>query len=374
MKIGLICSDPFYFPGGIQEHVKGLYNFLKSKGYEVKIIAPRYKKSENYGKDFILLGNAKTFSANASKGTLSYCLKKSELENLLKKENFDILHFHNLSFFLGLQLLNLSNSINIITVHASLEGSNVYRFSADSFRFWIRKKLVNKFNGAILIADYLRNYLPKGYNKPISVIPNGIDLSRFKPTNKKIRKFLDGKVNILFVGRIDKRKGLPYLIKAFDLIKKKYENTRLIVVGSGYYKGKCQRIVRRKKIDDVIFVGYISDKDLPKYYATADIFCSPATYGESFGIVLIEAMASGKPVIAFANEGYKRVLVGKGKRFLVKPKDINGLVRKLEILIKDEKLRKEMGRWGVEEVKKYSWDNIGKQIEEFYIRVLNEKA
>jgi phosphatidylinositol alpha-mannosyltransferase len=372
MKIGLVCSESLYFPGGVQEHVKGLYNFLKSRGHEVKVIVPRYKKSEDYGMNFILLGSSKAISSNSSKSTYTNYIRRSELKRLLTKEKFDILHFHNLGLFMGLQLLNLSQSTNIITVHASPDGSNLYKFGADIFRFWIRKSLVRKIDGGILISEHLKTYLPKNNNKPISIIPNGIDPIRFNSINEKIKKLQDGKINILFVGRIEKRKGLPYLIEAFDLIKKRQDNIRLIVVGDGYDKRKCEKIVKRKKMNDVVFVGQVSIEDLPKYYATADIFCSPALYGESFGIVLAEAMASGKPVVAFANDGYKRVLIGRGRNFLAAPKDTKDLARKLEILIKDKKLSEEMGKCGIEELNKYRWEVIGKRIEDFYMKIINK--
>ena len=102
------------------------------------------------------------------------------------------------------------------------------------------------------------------------------------------------------------------------------------------------------------------------YYKSCDIYCSPAIFGESFGLVLVEAMACQKPVVAFANEGYKSVLIGKGARLLAKPRDYKTLAQKLEILIKDKKLRREMGEWGTKEAKKYSWTKIASQVLNFY--------
>ena len=108
-------------------------------------------------------------------------------------------------------------------------------------------------------------------------------------------------------------------------------------------------------------------RELVSYYNGCDIFCSPAIFGESFGIVLLEAMACGKPVVAFANQGYKEFLRGKkGERFLAKPRDFQDLAQKLEILIKNPKLRKEMGEWGIEEAQKYSWSKIADKVLDFY--------
>ena len=138
------------------------------------------------------------------------------------------------------------------------------------------------------------------------------------------------------------------MIKAFEILKKEFKNIRLIVVGEGDKKEEIEKYIKKHHIPDVFFEGKVKEEDLPKYYRTADICCFPSLFGEAFGIVLLEAMASGKPVVAFANQGYKEVLVGKGADFLVQPKDIQGLVNKLKFLIKMIK-RKEMGEWGRKE-------------------------
>ncbi len=372
MKIGLVCPDPFYFPGGIQQHVKFLYRALKKRGHSVKVIAPRYSSDEYYGKDFILLGKSRLFSANASQSHISSRIKKEELRKLLERENFDILHFHNIGLFMQIQIFMNSKSINIITVHGLPDAIRLYKFTYRLINYLVKNYVINNLHGLIAVSKPILKFLPKNLKKiKMRIIPNGIDLEVFNPKNKKIKRFLDGKINILFVGRMDKRKGLNYLIDAYNSLKKKYENVRLIVVGEGNYEKKWRKKVKKKKVKDVVFVGYVKDSKLPNYYTTADIFCSPATHGESFGIVLLEAMASGIPIVAFANKGYKSVLQDKGRKFLVKPKNTKELTKKLEKLIINEKLRKEMGEWGLKEVKKYSWEKISKQVENFYKEVFN---
>jgi len=137
-------------------------------------------------------------------------------------------------------------------------------------------------------------------------------------------------------------------------------------VGEGELKEYCQNYVKENNLKEVCFEGQITGPKLPSYYRTCDIYCSPAIYGESFGIVLIEAMASNVPVVAFANEGYQQVLKGKGSKFLVKPRDYKTLAEKLEILIKNPQLRKEMGEWGQTEAQKYSWPRIADRVLDFY--------
>jgi phosphatidylinositol alpha-mannosyltransferase len=242
-------------------------------------------------------------------------------------------------------------------------------------KFPILLSLINKIcqwkiDGIIGVAPLCLKYF-KDYTGPKIVLPNGIDLEIFNPKVQKIKKYTDGKINILFLGRIEKRKGLIYLLKAYKILEKNLpvnlrEKLRLIIGGQGPLKEDLEKWVRINKLKNVIFEGKISEEKAPSFYRSCDIYCSPAIFGESFGLVLLEAMACQKPVVAFANEGYKTVLTGKGARFLVKPRDYKTLAQKLEILIKNEKLRREMSNWGLQEVQKYSWTKIASQILNFY--------
>jgi phosphatidylinositol alpha-mannosyltransferase len=162
-------------------------------------------------------------------------------------------------------------------------------------------------------------------------------------------------------------------LRALLILKRKFENLRLIVAGEGPEKKKCEEFVKKNNLKDVLFLGKV-EKELPSLYATCDIFCAPSIFGESFGLVILEAMASGKPVVGFANQGYKELMKGKkGEKFLAKPKDFKELAKKIEILIGNEKLRKEMAQWGMKEAKKYSWEKISEKILDFYQFCKKEK-
>ena len=179
----------------------------------------------------------------------------------------------------------------------------------------------------------------------------------------------------MFLGRLEERKGLIYLLKAWQILEKKFKNKnlRLIIGGDGDLKTKYKNFVKTKNLKNVIFEGMIPSKIVPSYYATADIFVSPAIFGESFGIVLLEAMASGTPLVAFANKGYKTVMKGKYKNFLAEPKDFKALAEKIEILIKDKEKRKEMSNFGLKLAKEYSWPKITDKVLDFYQLCLENK-
>ncbi len=366
MKVGLISFHSFSQPGGVKRHILGLAQEFKKRGIEVKIIVPRRKKGENYGKDVILLGTSLPINFAGTQADLCVNFNLLEAGEVLKKEKFDVLHFHNFGFPSALQILEASDALNILTFHANLERNNFLE-TVPGLMYIFNKFIQRKMSGVIGVAP-LNLEAFKYYDGFKTVIPNGIDLDEFTPKGKKAEKFIDRKINILFLGRIEERKGLFYLLKAFKVLSKKHSGkVRLIVVGDGPLRKEYQEWVLKNKVENVVFEMKTDEKQAVEYYRACDIFCSPAIYGESFGIVLIEAMAVGKPVVAFANKGYKGVLEkGKGKRFLIKPKDSKTLAGKLDELVRSEKLRTYMGKWGIKEAKKYAWPKIADKVLAFY--------
>jgi len=373
MKIALISFHSFFQPGGVKRHVLGLAKELKKRKITVKIIAPRRSFKENYGKDVILLGTSFPLPFSGGVSDLGINFNPLAIEDVLKEEKFNVLHFHNFGFPSTLQILaslSASNTLNILTCHFNIKGSKfLKRFPV---LLYLLKKICQwKIDGVIGVAPL--NLEPfRKYKGPKIVIPNGIDLEVFNPKVPQIKKFNKDRVNILFLGRIEKRKGLIYLLKAYKILEKKLgggwvsSNLRLIIVGEGPLKNDLENWVKLNKLKNVIFEGKVPEDKVASYYKSCDIYCSPAIFGESFGLVLVEAMACGKPVVAFTNEGYKGVLTGKGARFLAKPRDYKILAEKLEILIKNKRLREEMGKWGIKEAKKYSWPKIAGRVLDFY--------
>ncbi len=387
MKVGLVSLHSFLKPGGVKTHVFGLYKEFQKKGIATKIIAPRRENYENYGKNVILLGTSFPFPFGGSQSDFAIHFNSEVIDETLNREKFDVLHFHNFSFPSSFQILEKSEALNILTFHANIEGSDFLK-NFPIF-LYVLKQIINwKIDGIIGVAP-LSLEVFNDYKGPKVIIPNGVDIKRFNPKNHKIKKFQDEKINILFVGRIEKRKGLIYLLKAYKILEKKFHNIRLIIVGEGELKEDAKSWVKDNNLKEVYFEGEKVGKELASYFATSDIFCAPSIFGESFGIIILEAMASGLPVVAFANRGYKELLAGKrgedpstraklgaglvphriknsGAGFLVEPKDYQGLAKAMEILIQKEKLRKEIGKWGIAEAKKYSWPKISNQVLDFY--------
>ena len=374
MKIGLVSPYDFAYPGGVVNHISALEQYFTKMGHQVKIIAPASKAVPDLGDKFILIGKPRPIPASGSIARITISLRlASKIKKVLAEEKFDVIHLHEpfMPMLCSAVLRFSDDAANIGTFHAC-HGSPGYNFGRPISTLMLkrrRRKLVGKIAVSKPAMDFARKYVPGYYN----IIPNGIDVEHFSPDVSPIDEFCDGKLNILFVGRLEKRKGLNYLLKAYKQIKQEIPNSRLIVVGPGTrFHKKYKWQVRRAGLKDVVFVGYTSYEELPRYYKTADIFCSPATGQESFGIVLLEAMAVGTPVVASNIEGYANVIAHGVDGLLVPPKDTRKLAQTLISLMSDESLRQQMVTKGLLKAKEHSWEHIAQKVLSYYMRVLSE--
>jgi phosphatidylinositol alpha-mannosyltransferase len=340
-------------------------------GHDVKIVAPCSYEGEMLDRDdLIVMGRPISVPASGSVARIALSLRMSRrAKDILQREQFDVVHLHEpLVPFVPITMLRFSRSINVGTFHASHRKSRSYYYARRLLKRWFHK-LDGKIAVSRPAADFVGRYFPGYYN----IIPNGIDIDHFSDDVAPIEAYRDGRLNLLFVGRLEKRKGLRYLLGAYSLLKREHPDLRLLVVGPG---GRAwadyRRLVEKHGLRDVVFVGYVSYEELPRYYRTADIFCAPATGGESFGIVLLEAMAAGKPVVASNIEGYASVMQSGVQGLLVPPKDEYALAGALSRLLSDKDLREEMGARGREEAEKYSWPHVSQQVYEYYERLLNQ--
>jgi len=374
MKIALVSPYDFAYPGGVVNHISALERHFTKMGHQVKIIAPASKVVPNLGDRFIPIGKPRPIPASGSIARITISLRlASKIKEVLARENFDIIHLHEPFMpMLCSAVLRFSNKAATVGTFHACHGSPGYGF-ARPISTMVLKRRKRKLIGKIAVSkparDFVIKYVPGYYN----IIPNGIDVEHFSANLSPIDKFCDGKLNILFVGRLEQRKGLPYLLKAYKEIKIENPNCRLIVVGPGSrYRKIYERLVKHRGLQDVVFVGYVSYDELPRYYKTADIYCSPATGRESFGIVLLEAMAVGKPVVASSIEGYANVVTHGVDGFLVPPKDAKQLAQALLALMSDEPLRQQMGAKGMLKAKEHSWENISHRVLNYYTRILSE--
>lgn len=373
MKVGIYCPYALGEPGGVREHVLGLYREYKKRGIKVKILAPKTRKRLK-GRDFIYLGSSSkvpTFTGSWGRAGAAFGEQKEAMKGILEKEKFDLLHLHEVAVpFLHWQLISAFAKPVIVTFHCVFDRNSaagqVY-VTAEKFLRWFHGR---KIKGVIAVSEPAKKTRWEffGSDRLHTIIPNGIEVGRFK---KKIKR-KDQEVRILFVGRIEKRKGLIYLLRAFRELAEEFPNLRLWVVGKGPQYLRAKFFVKEKGLSKrVRFLGTVSDREIVKIYSQVDIFCSPAWANESFGIILLEAMATGLPIVAFANSGYQEVLKScPWKKVLVEPKNVKNLADSLRGVIIDRELRKELGKWGLKEVKQYDWQIVAGKVLAFYNEVL----
>lgn len=371
MKIGLVCPYDLSAPGGVREHVLALYQEFKKRNHQVKILSPKPKKTIA-NDNFIFLGHSIRFpSGTGSWGRVSLFLNGEKVKKILKRERFDLLHFHEPFVpFLSWQILNASPTVNVATFHSVWDEEESF---LANFGFLIKpfvRMFEGKFSGLIAVSQAAVDSWQEMFARKMTIIPNGIDLKRFQPGEPQEKK-LGEMTKILFVGRLEKRKGLIYLLRALKKIEK--DNWRLIIVGGGPRSFVAKAFVVSSGLEKKVeFKDRVSDEELPEIYRQAEIACFPSIGGESFGIVLLEAMASGLSLVCFKNQGYYTVMKNYPLReCLVKPKDVGGLASALKLLINSKSLRKKLGQWGLKEVKKYSWEKVASRVLDYYQSVIN---
>uniref|UniRef100_A0A7V0Z796 Glycosyltransferase family 1 protein n=1 Tax=candidate division WOR-3 bacterium TaxID=2052148 RepID=A0A7V0Z796_UNCW3 len=369
MKICLV-SDPYYpYPSGVSEYTHYLAKYLRRFGHTVKILTTHYK-DEIYEPDVVRVGRVFYIPMNKSFATLSVGLDiPLSVKRFLEQEKFDVVHTMgpfppSISFF----ALHYSKSLNITTLHST--GFKYYRAGSYIFRK-LFKKYIKKLHGLIAVSETPRDtfmpYIPGDYK----IIPNGIDLEKFHPDVLPFSELREKKYKILYLGRLDRRKGLIELLNALPLIKNEIKEILLIVVGRGPLEYECKKLVKEMNLSDaVIFRGYAKSEEIPSYYASCDVYCSPALGGESFGIVLLEGMAVGKPVVASRIPGYDRVITDGYNGLFFDPHKPEDISQKIIRVLKDKDLRERLINNGKEFVKEYSWFNVAKKIEGFYIEKL----
>ena len=370
MKIGLIC--PYIYPeaGGVAQHVRYLYENLRLRGHDVRIITASHGPQRSSEGDIIRLGVGFSVPTNGSVGTLTFSPRYlTQIDDMLEREQFDVLHFHEPFIpFLSLFLLRESRTVNVATFHAYAGFSPSYEFGRRALGGYARR-----LHGRIAVSAAARHFIDRYFPGDYKVIPNGVDIAKYANA-VPIARWQDGTPNILFVGRHEPRKGLLDLLKAHRILRRTGSEARLLVVGSGPQEREARRYVATRGLQGVEFLGRVSDTDKAALLRTADVFVSPATGGESFGIVLLEAMAAGAAIVASDIHGYKGVVRRGREALLVPPRDPQELAIAIDRLLSDEALRGQMGAAGRVRAEEFSWPRVTVKVEEYYGFVIRRLA
>jgi phosphatidylinositol alpha-mannosyltransferase len=367
MKIGLVCPYNIDRSGGVLEVVLALKAELTDRGHQVKIITPYPRNPEKEKRpDIIFAGTStdfRTLSFTDTTSQVSSTGGNEEIDAILNKEKFDILHFHEPWMpLLSRQLLQRSNAVNIGTFHAKVSDALMSRAILKVVTPYL-KSVLKYLHELTAVSDSGAAYVAGMTDQPISIIPNGIDLNKYHypKTRKK-----ESTKTILYIGRLERRKGTKYLLQAYSLLAQKDRNIRLIIAGDGPDREKLELLAEDLRLPNINFLGFISEELKQQLLREADIFCSPALFGESFGIVLLEAMASGAVSVAGNNSGYVGLMDGVGALSIINPEDIEEFARRLDMLINESELRNLWQKWAKEHVQQFSYPIIVDQYEDFY--------
>lgn len=383
MRICLVIDDHMARSGGVQEYVKGLYRYLINKGHEVWILAgksPISMRANLPDMRIKEIGVSPSFVWNGSQTSpIPLVINQKPVKKFFEKHQFDVVHVQAPYSLLGRAALMQSKSKNFITFLISANDTLRMKIASIFMKLFYASTW-KRIDGYITFSKEAKRFASKYYPKPRSGyvwIPGAIDTNFFNPRRPKVKEFVDNYKNIIFIGRLDVRKGIMELLKAYKIVKKTCKvPVRLLIVGLGPQKEQADEFIKVNNLKNVVF---LSKKSVAKandlrgnYLATSHIACYPALYGESFGIVLIEAMASGLPVVAYDNKGYHTVLSKCTPEYLVTPGNYKMLARKIIRLLTDQKLRKKIAEINYKEGKKYSWEKVGQQILNLYEQKLNE--
>lgn len=372
MKIGLICPYNVARGGAVQEIVKDMQIGLSKRGHEVKIITGRPRDVSGIDTTHMMfVGKVTDFKSPTH--TLASFTMSSDAEadaRAVEAEKFDVLHFHEPGLpLIGKQILDRSTSVNVATFHAKLPDTVMSKTIAKVVTPYLRSILDDLDEltvGSESAADYIRTLT----DRPLHYIPNGVDLEMFKPVP---RKAPGERKTILYIGRLEHRKGVKYLLRAFALLTRGRDDIDLIIAGDGPDREKLEFLAADLELKNVQFLGYIDHETKLRLLAEADLFCSPAIFGESFGLVLLEAMATGLVTVAGDNPGYAGVMQDRGVISLVNPHDAADFARRLQLLLENEAVRESWRAWALEYVKRYDYRKIMLQYESQYEQALEKR-
>jgi len=366
MKIALVSPYDWAVPGGVNRHVFNLSQHFLRRGHDVTVVAPASKRSGDEPPYLHVIGHSAIglpASGSVANVSMSYDLS-SRVKKLLAREQFDVVHVHEPFVpLLPFQFVRFSQATNIATFHAARDsGSRVYAYTQFIIQQWWRR-----IQGRIAHSQTALDLIGKYFDDDFRIIPSGIDYARFAEETPPMPNLMDNKRNIVFVGRQEQRKGLPYLIEAFAKLKAEMPETRLIIVGpDGGIRPACERYIEENNVEDVIFTDFVAEDDLPRYYRSGDVFCAPNTGHESLGLILLEAMASGVPIVASRIPGFAAVVNDGEHGILVPPRDSNALCVALKRLLSDAGMREEMGRAAALHARNWSWDEVSSEVLAFY--------
>ena len=361
MRIGLVCPYTWEVPGGVREHVSGLAEALIELGHEVSVIAPADEDAilPSY---VVPAGRAVPVPYNGSVARLAFgFLSASRVRRWLKEGDFDVLHVHEPAApSLSLLACWVADGPIVATMHAAMPRSRALHVAQP-----ILASALEKISGRIAVAEAARNTLVEHLGGDAVLIPNGVNVSRYEKA-EPLPGFPGTGGTLGFLGRMDEpRKGLEILLAAFSILAPNRPQLRLLIAGRGDADEALEQVPPAYR-DRVVLLGQVSDADRVRMLHSVDVFCAPNTGGESFGYVLVEAMASGAPIVASDIEAFRQVLRGGEAGELFSVGSPAGLAEAAGRLLDDPARRAMLAAAASTAVREFDWSVIARDVLRVY--------
>lgn len=362
MRIGMVCPYSFDVPGGVQSHILQLAEVMCARGHEVSVLAPMGEAEEASLPDYVVsAGKAIPIPYNGSVARLRFGpVTHRKVKKWLVDGEFDVLHLHEPGApSLSLLALNIAEGPIVATFHTSTTKS-----VAMSVLGGMLRPRFEKIVGRIAVSDLARRWQMESVGSDAVEIPNGVDVDSFASA-----PLLDGYPRpgrtVLFLGRYDEsRKGMTTLLAAMPTVVQRFPDVQLLIVGRG--DEDELRLQASEFVDHIRILGQVDDDGKASAMRSADVYCAPNTGGESFGIVLVEAMAAGTAVVASDLDAFRRVLQDGELGRLVPIEDGDALAEALIAVLEDDALRDGYVAAGSEAVRRYDWSVVASQIMRVY--------
>jgi phosphatidylinositol alpha-mannosyltransferase len=379
VRILEVCPYDIRRPGGVQRHILDLCRALASAGHEVVLLAPgqgdgpAWEEADGYR--ILFAGRFRLWRLHGTAFEVTWADSR-DLETVLHLHDerpFDVAHFHTIwTPFLPWQVFRrLAPRVprRIATFHDTPPPTLSGRLTRQVFRL-LSRIVSRRLDAAIAVSDSPAGHLRLAPGCAFHRLPPCIDLA---PLLAMPRPEHDGQPpTVLFIGRLEPRKGVLLLIEAFARVRQNHPAARLLVCGDGEQAGEARELAARLGIaESVTFTGALDEAARNRLYGEADVFCAPSPYGESYGLVLAEAMAAGLPVVAAANSGYRTVLTGPGQAGLVEPGSPAALAAGLVALLNSPDQRDTLSRWGREAARQ---SDVTARLEDFLAVLRGDRA
>jgi phosphatidyl-myo-inositol alpha-mannosyltransferase len=365
MRVGIVCPYAWEVPGGVREHVKGLAEALIELGHHVSVIAPA--DDDTILPPYVVgAGRAMPVPYNGSVARLAFgFLSAGRVRRWLKDGNFDVLHVHEPAApSLSLLACWAADGPIVATMHAALPRSRALHAAGP-----ILASALEKIRGRIAVAEAARRTLVEHMGGDAVLIPNGVSVRRYEKA-EPLPGFPGTGGTLGFLGRMDEpRKGLDILLAAFVLLAAERPELRLLIAGPGDPDDVLSQVPAFCR-DRVVVLGQVSDEDRVRMLHSVDVFCAPNTGGESFGYVLVEAMASGAPIVASDIDAFRQVLRNGKAGELFEVGNPAGLAAAADRLLDDPAYRADLATAALAAVRELDWSVIARDVVRVYEAVV----